>query len=164
VLAREIFNPNYVLFSSVADSTFQPNPYSHVNPDHLGYFKFVGRIIGKSICDGHLMDAHFTRSFYKHILGTPVSYLDLEAIEPDYYKSLTQILELPLDCLVLELEFSAESNDFGLVKVVDLIPNGRNIPVTDDNKLEYVQLVANHRMTSNIQKQVNWPCMITCFS
>ncbi|KAJ1407596.1 hypothetical protein B484DRAFT_337177 [Ochromonadaceae sp. CCMP2298] len=73
VLAREIFNPNYALFTSPASVTFQPNPQSFVNPDHLSYFKFVGRVIGKAICDGQLLDAHFTRSFYKHMLGLPVS-------------------------------------------------------------------------------------------
>ena len=35
--------------------------------NHLDYFKFVGRVIGKAVADGHLLDAHFTRSFYKHI-------------------------------------------------------------------------------------------------
>ena len=74
MLAREIFNAGYVLFVTAGDGvTFQPNPNSYVNPDHLSYFKFIGRIIGKAICDGHLMDAHFTRSFYKHILGDPPS-------------------------------------------------------------------------------------------
>ena len=66
-----------------------------------------------------MLDAHFTRSFYKHMLGQPVSYVDLEAIDPDYYKSLRQILEMPLDVLGLEdsMYFSAESNDFGKVSV-----------------------------------------------
>ena len=62
VLSREIFNPNYALFTAAADgATFQPNPLSMINMNHLDYFKFVGRVIGKSICDGQLMDAHFTR-------------------------------------------------------------------------------------------------------
>ena len=62
VLSREIFNPNYALFTTAADgTTFQPNPLSMINMNHLDYFKFVGRIIGKAICDGQLMDAHFTR-------------------------------------------------------------------------------------------------------
>ena len=62
VLAREIFNANYALFKATIDNvTFQPNPQSYINNDHLQYFKFVGRVIGKAICDGQLMDAHFTR-------------------------------------------------------------------------------------------------------
>lgn len=111
-------------------------------------------MIGKAICDGQLLDAHFTRSFYKHILGLPVSYHDLEAIEPDYYKSLKQILELPLDCLGLELVFATESDEFGRVVVKPLIENGQNIAVTDENKPLYVQLVAHSRMTTAIEKQI----------
>jgi len=38
-------------------------------------------VIGKAISDEMLMDAHFTRSFYKHMLGIPVDYVDIEATE-----------------------------------------------------------------------------------
>jgi E3 ubiquitin-protein ligase HUWE1 len=61
VISREIFNPNYALFSTVDGSTFQPCSQSMINNNHLDYFKFVGRIIGKAVCDQQLMDAHFTR-------------------------------------------------------------------------------------------------------
>jgi E3 ubiquitin-protein ligase HUWE1 len=156
ILAREIFNPNYVLFTAASDgATFQPNPLSMINTNHLDYFKFVGRVIGKAICDQQLMDAHFTRSFYKHLLGMAVDYNDIEAIEPDYFKSLKQILDMPLDMLGLELTFSAEANTFGKYEVVDLIPNGRNVAVTDENKPEYVRLIAHHRMTSAIRAQID---------
>ena len=155
ILSREIFNPNYALFTAAADgATFQPNPMSNVNTNHLDYFKFVGRVIGKAICDEHLMDAHFTRSFYKHMLGIPVDYVDIEAIEPEYFKSLKMILDMPLEDLGLELNFSAESTIFGKRQVVDLVPNGRNIEVTDENKMEYVQLISHHRMTSAIRGQI----------
>ena len=156
VLAREMFNPNYALFTATADGvTFQPNVKSSVHTHHLIYFKFVGRVIGKAICDGHLLDAHFTRSFYKHILGLPVNYHDLEAIEPDFYKSLKQMQELPLDLLGLDLTFSTEIDDFGRTVVKPLIENGQNIPVTDENKSLYIQLVAHSRMTTAIEKQVS---------
>jgi E3 ubiquitin-protein ligase HUWE1 len=155
VLSREIFNPNYALFTAAADgATFQPNPLSMINTNHLDYFKFVGRVIGKAICDEQLMDAHFTRSFYKHVLGNPVEYNDIEAIEPDYYKSLKQILEMPLDELGLELTFSADTQTFGRHEVVDLIPKGRYVAVTDENKADYVRLMAHHRMTAAIRSQV----------
>jgi len=156
ILAREIFNPNYALFTAAADgATFQPNPLSIINSNHLDYFKFVGRLIGKAICDGQLMDAHFTRSFYKHLLGMPVDFQDIEATEPDYYKTLRQILETPLDLLMMDLTFSAEIQKFGNTEVVDLIPNGRNIAVTDENKFDYIRLVAHHRMTSAIRSQID---------
>ena len=106
-LSREILNPNYVLFKPAANkSTYQPSPQSCVNTDHLKYFKFVGRVIGKALQDGHMMDCYFTRSFYKHILGTfsiisrvmeflgqPLTCKDMEDIDPDYYRNLKWILD-----------------------------------------------------------------------
>lgn len=44
--------------------------------------------------DGQLLDVYFTRSFYKHILGVKVTYHDIEAVDPDYYKNLKWLLEV----------------------------------------------------------------------
>ena len=81
-MAREIFNPNFSLFVQVPEhgTTFQPNANSVVQNDeargtnHLDFLKFVGRILGKALYDGQLIDAFFTRSFYKHMLGNPLTY------------------------------------------------------------------------------------------
>lgn len=54
--------------------------------------------VGKALFDGQLLDVHFTRSFYKHILEVKVTYHDIEAIDPDYFKNLKWMLEV---CLVL---------------------------------------------------------------
>jgi E3 ubiquitin-protein ligase HUWE1 len=88
VLSRAIFNPNYALFkaSSGNANVFQPNRFSYINSDHLLFFKFVGRFVGKALLDQQRMDAYFTRSFYKHILNIPPSIHDLEYVDPDYYK------------------------------------------------------------------------------
>ena len=49
IISREIFNPMYALFTvSPGDRvTYMINPSSHANSNHLFYFKFVGRVIGK---------------------------------------------------------------------------------------------------------------------
>lgn len=49
IISREIFNPMYALFTvSPGDRvTYMINPSSHCNPNHLCYFKFVGRVIGE---------------------------------------------------------------------------------------------------------------------
>jgi len=155
ILAKEMFNPNYALFTSTEDGcTFQPNPNSSINHDHLHYFRFVGRIVGKAISDGYLLDAHFTRSLYKHMLGVKPTHHDMEAIDPDYYKNLKLILEHNLDDIGLELTFSIEHHSFGGLQTIDLIPNGRNIKVTEESKEKYVSLVCQHRMTTSIESQI----------
>jgi hypothetical protein len=94
ILAKEIFNPNYALFTSTEDGcTFQPNQNSSINPDHLSYFRFVGRIVGKAVADGFLLDAHFTRSLYKHMLGQKVNDDGL-ANESFLSKNLTRVSSL----------------------------------------------------------------------
>ncbi|KAJ2795584.1 E3 ubiquitin-protein ligase tom1, partial [Coemansia helicoidea] len=156
VLARQMFNPDYALFmpSAAGRVTYQPNPQSWANPEHLLYFKFVGRIIGKAIADQRALDAYFTRSFYKHILGRKVDYRDIEAIDPSYYKSLEWILENDITD-VFEETFSIEVDDFGQHRVIDLVPNGQEIGVTEENKADYVRLVTEQRLYRAIKDQIS---------
>jgi E3 ubiquitin-protein ligase HUWE1 len=155
VLSRQMFNPDYALFkpSAVDKVTYQPNRASYINPDHLSFFKFVGRVIGKAIYDGRLLDCYFTRSFYKHILNVPVDYRDLEAVDPEYYKSLVWILENDITD-IMDLTFSIESEDFGEKKVINLLPDGENVAVTEENKQEYVKLITEHKLYTAIKQQV----------
>lgn len=46
-----------------------------------------------------------------------------------------------------------ESNSFGMIKVHELKPNGQNIPVTEDNKKEYVKLYVNYRFMLGQEQQ-----------
>ena len=78
----------------------------------------------------------------------------MEAIDPDYYKNLKTILEYNLDDLGLDLTFSIEDHSFGRSQSIDLIPNGRNEPVTEQNKAKYVSLVCQNRMTTAISSQI----------
>lgn len=79
----------------------------------------------------------------------------MQAIDPDYYKNLKMILEYNLEDIGLDLTFSTEAHSFGRSQVIDLIPDGRNIKVTEDSKEKYVSLVCQHRMTTSIERQIN---------
>lgn len=157
ILAREIFNPNYGLFTRAGGKacTFHPSKTSHVNPDHLSFFQFIGRIIGKALFDGHYLEAYFTRSFYKHMLRRKVNYTDMEALDPDYYRNLRWMFDNSIEGAIFNLNFTAESDEFGRVRTVELKPGGANMQVTDENKQEYVQLMCEHKMTKSVQAQIN---------
>ncbi|KAJ8683247.1 hypothetical protein QAD02_019039 [Eretmocerus hayati] len=157
IISREIFNPMYALFTvSPGDRvTYMINSSSHCNPNHLCYYKFVGRVIAKAIYDNKLLECYFTRSFYKHILGILVKHTDMESEDYSFYKGLVYLTEHNISDLGYELTFSAEVNEFGVNDVRDLIPNGRNIVVTEETKLEYIRLVCQMKMTGAIRKQLN---------
>ncbi|CAL8093617.1 unnamed protein product [Calicophoron daubneyi] len=157
LMSREIFNPNYCLFRvSPADRvTYTINPSSYINSNHLSYFKFVGRFIAKAIYDNKLLECYFSRSFYKHILGVPVKCSDLESEDYEFYKGLEFLLRNHVSDLGYELTFSTEINEFGKTDTRDLIENGRNVAVTEQNKREYVRLVCQERMTGAIRQQLD---------
>ena len=155
VMSRQMFNPDYALFIPVASdrTTFHPNKLSHINEEHLMFFKFIGRVIGKALYEGRALDCHFSRAVYKRILGIPVSIKDMETLDLDYYKSLLWMLENDIADIITET-FSIETEEFGVTTIVDLIENGRNIPVTEENKQEYVQLVVEYRLTGSVKVQL----------
>ncbi|TFK54241.1 hypothetical protein OE88DRAFT_1786570 [Heliocybe sulcata] len=154
ILARQMFDPNNALFQPCAADklTYQPNSRSWINPEHLIFFKFVGRVIGKAIYDGRLLDAYFARSLYRQILGKPVDYRDVEWVDPEYYNSLCWILEN--DPSPLELTFSVEADEFGTTKVIPLKEGGISTPVTQENKKEFVQLSAQYRLYLSTKDQI----------
>lgn len=155
VLAQQIFDPGYALFEPCAadNQTYQPNKHSSINPDHLSYFKFVGRVIGKAIYDGRLLDAYFNRAFYKQILGRACDIRDLEAIDPEYHKSLQWMLENDITD-VIDQELTIEDESFGAKQIVELKPGGASIPVTEANKDEYVRLVCAYRLENSVKEQM----------
>ena len=155
VMSRQMFNPDYALFVPVASdrTTFHPNKLSEINPEHLAFFKFIGRIIGKALYENRALDAHFSRALYKRILGKTVSVKDMETVDLDYHRSLVWMLENDISDIITET-FSIEVEKFGVTEIIDLIENGRNVAVTEDNKLEYVQLVVEHRLTGSVKDQL----------
>mmetsp|Transcript_8385 Transcript_8385/g.16642 ORF Transcript_8385/g.16642 Transcript_8385/m.16642 type:complete len:2837 (+) Transcript_8385:32-8542(+) len=157
LLSKELFNPNYALFIQSSNGvSFQPNPLSFINTEHLEYFKFVGRVIGKALLDGYLLDVYFTRSFYKHIIGQEVTYTDMEESDPEMYKSLLMLLNLNLDESDLhEYYFYYEEEEFGKIVIKELIPDGRSIRVTEKNKMDYINGLCQMKMSRNIKSQIN---------
>jgi E3 ubiquitin-protein ligase HUWE1 len=113
----------------------------------------VGRIIGKAIYDGKLLDCYFTRSFYKFMLGIDVDWRDMEAVDPEFHKSLEWIMNNDITD-VLDLTFSSEVKDFGKESFVDLKENGANILVTQENKEEYVRLITEQKLSVAIKDQI----------
>jgi hypothetical protein len=156
LLSREMFNPDFMLFKLAANgSTYMPNSESGMfESDHLQIFSFIGRVIAKAIYDGFMLDCYFTRNFYKLLCNTPLTYHDMEDYDPVFYKNLKWLLETDISDMGELYTFSYEEDRFGKLEVVDLIPDGRNISVTEENKFEYVQKLCYARLFETIKPQM----------
>ncbi|KAK2755144.1 ubiquitin-protein ligase [Colletotrichum kahawae] len=155
LLSHEMFNPFYCLFEYSAHDnyTLQINPHSGINPEHLNYFKFIGRVVGLAIFHRRFLDAFFIGALYKMILGKSVVLADMEGVDADFHRSLQWMLDNDISGGILEQTFSTEDERFGVMTVEDLIPNGRNIDVTNENKKEYVDLMVKWRIEKRIAEQ-----------
>lgn len=156
-MARQMFNPDFALFNPVASdrTTFHPNKLSGINEEHLVFFKFVGRIIGKALYEGRLLDCHFSRAVYKKLLGIDVNLSDMESLDLDYYKSLEWMWNNDITGVLDDNTFTDENDRFGAVEIVDLKPNGRNIEVTEENKKEYITLINRYRLIDCVKEQID---------
>ena len=77
-LSKQMFNQNYSLFKmSDNGETYMPNPQSHIQQDHIRYFNFIGKVIGKALFEGCLLECYFVRGIYKMMIGQNLNFKDL---------------------------------------------------------------------------------------
>ncbi|XP_044119139.1 E3 ubiquitin-protein ligase Itchy homolog isoform X2 [Neovison vison] len=155
LLSHEVLNPMYCLFEYAGKDNYclQINPASYINPDHLKYFRFIGRFIAMALFHGKFIDTGFSLPFYKRILNKPVGLKDLESIDPEFYNSLIWVKENNIEECGLEMYFSVDKEILGEIKSHDLKPNGGNILVTEENKEEYIRMVAEWRLSRGVEEQ-----------
>lgn len=77
----------------------------------------------------------------------------MESEDYAFYQGLVYLIENHVDTLGYDLTFSLEVQEFGVTEVRELKLNGGNIAVTEENKLEYIQLVCQLKMSGSIKQQ-----------
>ncbi|PLB35878.1 NEDD4 family E3 ubiquitin-protein ligase [Aspergillus candidus] len=156
LLSHEMFNPFYCLFEYSAHDnyTLQINPHSGVNPEHLNYFKFIGRVVGLAIFHRRFLDSFFIGAFYKMMLRKKVSLQDMEGVDEDLHRNLAWTLENDIEGII-EMNFAVDDEKFGERRTIDLKPGGRDEPVTNENKGEYVELVTEWKIVKRVEEQFN---------
>ena len=133
--------------------------------DFLHRYEFLGRIIGKCLYEGILVDINFAGFFLlKWALtggigsapresGYRANLNDLRDLDEPLYQGLRQLKTYPGDVEDFALNFTITDTittnyRTGDTKTVTtpLKPGGVNIPVTNENRLVYISYVARHRL------------------
>eukprot|EP00127_Corallochytrium_limacisporum_P001271 Clim_evm6s48 gene=Clim_evmTU6s48 len=157
LLSNEILNPMYALFeyASQDNYTLQINPASAINPDYPEYYRFVGRVVAMAVQHDKYIDKGFTLPFYKKMLGLKCTLKDLESVDPVMYNSLKYILDNDLTDADLGITFTADYEVLGERKTADLIENGADVEVTEENKQDYVDRMVSWRFSRGVEKQTD---------
>lgn len=156
VLCEQLFNPDCGLFvnSTVNQSCMHINPNSGIaNENHLKFFNLAGRVIGKALMDNQITPVHLVQPMYKHLMGWPITLMDLEHIDHQIYRNLVELLNLD-DVEMLYLEFVITEDQLGSAVTVELIPGGTDKIVTNMNLPEYLIANLKYRLMDRIRPQL----------
>ena len=155
-LAKEVFDTDRGLWLSNENRLLYPNPHSYAKePSQLDWYRFLGKIIGKALYSGILLDVGFAGFFLAKWNGRQSHLDDLASLDPQLYDGLLYLKNYNGDPLDLSLTFAASEEEFGVTKTTDLIPNGQNVPVTRDNRIQYIHLISHYKLNTQIEPQCN---------
>lgn len=129
--------------------------------DVLRHYEFLGRIIGKCLYEGILIDISFAGFFLLKWASTDgignntqdSGYLsninDLRDLDEELYQGLLKLKDYPGDVEDFSLDFVIADLIPGnppLTITRELRPGGSSIPVTNENRILYISGVARHRL------------------
>ncbi|XP_063790208.1 E3 ubiquitin-protein ligase HECW2 isoform X2 [Pseudophryne corroboree] len=156
LVSRELFNPYYGLFEYSANDTYtvQISPMSAFVDNHHEWFRFSGRILGLALIHQYLLDAFFTRPFYKALLRILCDLSDLEYLDEEFHQSLQWMKDNDIHD-ILDLTFTVNEEVFGQITERELKPGGANIPVTEKNKKEYIEKMVKWRIERGVVQQTD---------
>uniref|UniRef100_A0A672NTK0 HECT-type E3 ubiquitin transferase n=1 Tax=Sinocyclocheilus grahami TaxID=75366 RepID=A0A672NTK0_SINGR len=157
LVSRELFNPYYGLFEYSANDTYtvQISPMSAFVDNHHEWFRFSGRILGLALIHQYLLDAFFTRPFYKGCklcVILPCDLSDLEFLDEEFHQSLQWMKDNDIED-TLDLNFTVNEEVFGQITERELKPGGSGIPVSDKNKKEYIERMVKWRIERGVAQQ-----------
>lgn len=137
----------------------------------LKMYEFLGRIIGKCLYEGILVDIGFAGFFLlkwalagKTSPGAESRYQaninDLRDLDESLYQNLLKLKNYRGDVEDFALDFTIEDvvsqpGEPTATITRELLPNGANTPVTNENRVLYISLVARHRLHTQPRLQTN---------
>jgi len=142
-----------------------------ISADLLLQYEFLGRVLGKAVYESILVEPQFSLAFLNLILGKQNSLDDLKSFDPElsrHLSSLRKMDEEVLASLGLTFEVTSAYTTRGHsvlstsgTSSVPLLPRGESITVTKSNVIQYVHLVAHHKL--NVEGSVQTKAFLRGF-
>jgi len=152
LVVRDIFDVQYGMFEHDEKmGTFWFNSNSYENENN---FRLIGTILGLAIYNGVILNVHFPLVVYKKLLGMKPTFEDLKDMDPELGHGLQELLNFEGNVEdVFCRTFQVETEAFGQIVKHDLKPNGAEIPLTNENRQEYVDLYVDWKLNRSIKDQ-----------
>jgi len=112
----------------------------------------VGVIIGLAIYNQVICNFPFPMVIFAKLLGVEVGFEYLGSAFPELKQGLQKLLDYEGDARDLMLYFEVSETCLGETRNVELKPNGSSIPVTNENKHEFVSLYTDWVLNLKISR------------
>lgn len=153
LVVEEIFNPDIGMFTYDENTKlFWFNPSSFEND---GQYTLIGIVLGLAIYNNCILDVHFPMVVYRKLMGKKGTFRDLADSNPVLFQSLTELLDYEgsvEDDMMITFQIS-QTDLFGNPLMHDLRENGDKIPVTNDNRKDFVAQYAEYMLNKSVEKQ-----------
>lgn len=152
-VGEQLFDPRHGIFRCVNAALYvNANSRHDVGEHHLAHLFAAGRFVGRALLDGHALGSHLALPLRKLMLGAPVTFPDLEFFDPELFRSLSWMIEHDVEPLGLDFSVMEPCGD--AIMAVDLVRNGRCIPVSNDNKDFYLERRFMHELFERAARQL----------
>lgn len=138
IMNEEILKPENKTFEMITngeDTFYTIHPESTFEMCHL-----AGQIFGKAIFEGAQIDGVISRLLMLKILAIDPTLEDLKFYDEQLYASLAYLNSDGVDAADLYMDFTVMDNG----NMVELKEKGSEIPLTNENKAEYIQLILDY--------------------
>ncbi|XP_022669798.1 apoptosis-resistant E3 ubiquitin protein ligase 1-like isoform X2 [Varroa destructor] len=164
ILCIKLFDPNEGLFTSYGGAQGFVLPNASLPPcgSYLRKLEFAGSVVAKCVYESALGNQHrltvkanFARSFLAQMLGRPVTYRHFKTDDPELYQGkIKYILENNVDNLQLSFIDEEFTIDGKLIQEVELISGGSSFAVTEKNKFQYLNALAEYRLARKVRSHI----------
>jgi len=153
LILKEVIDPKYGMFQYFDESRLIWLSDFELETEMM-YF-LVGLLCGLAIYNNTIIDICFPLALYKKLLGDVPTLSDLEELDPTTAKSLKQLLEYDQNNVeeVFCLDFTITRDNFGEVRVVELIPNGSKTAVNSENRKDFVNAYVDYIFNCSVRTQ-----------
>ncbi|KAM9820047.1 ubiquitin-protein ligase E3A-like [Neosynchiropus ocellatus] len=153
LVVEEIFNPDIGMFTyDERTKLFWFNPSSFENE---GQYTLIGIVLGLAIYNNCILDVHFPMVVYRKLMGKKGTFRDLTDANPMLHQSLRELLAYEgsvEEDMMITFQIS-QTDLFGNPLMYDLRENGDKIPVTNENRKEFVAQYADYMLNKSVEKQ-----------
>ena len=145
ILFQKILDKDTGLFqrSDTDEVGYIIKPNLYPSKELLNKYYFIGRVLAKALLENLTVNCCFNKVIYQLILGEKIELNDLVFIDRPLYKSMKHLVSMKEECgeniALCEIYFTFDyEGENGRYHQEDLIQNGSNILVTQDNLDEYI--------------------------